>query len=230
MSKIINRITLITAFTSLALLCGCGSDSGKPSGNKSPSAKDSPSAMLRNVHCSGKSLSELSLTGANEEFIGFAPDNKPVTVVSLWAPKWFAGSDAQMKQLKELDKQMSPRGLRVICIAYDMKKDELKKAIADNDIKFEIGTIIPNDFSKLDVKALPTTWFLDSDGNLAATLEGYQPLAELTKTVDELCEKYGTDTPAAPKADTSKNDTASKDTSSKKLADDIVEPTPVSTL
>lgn len=225
MSKIINRVTLITAFTSLALLCGCNSNPGNNSDKKSNTSKESPSAMLRNVHCDGKSLSELSLTGANEEFIGFAPDNKPVTVVSLWAPKWFAGSDAQMKQLKELDKQMKPRGLRVICIAYDMKSDELKKAIADKDIKFEIGTANQKTFSELDVKALPTTWFLDSDGNLAATLEGYQPLAELTKTVEELSEKYGTDTPAAPKADAPSKDTASKD-----KPDDIIEPTPVSTL
>ncbi len=220
MSNKINRITLITAFTSLALLCGCNSDSGKPSGSKSSSGKESPAAMLRNIHCSGKSLSELSLTGANEEFIGFAPDNKPVTVVSLWAPKWFAGSDAQMKQLKELNKQMNPRGLRVICIAYDMKKDELKKAIADNDIKFEIGTADQKTYSELDLKALPTTWILDCDGNLAATMEGYQPLAEMTKTIEELSEKYGTDAPAAPKAQKS----------SKGSSDDIVEPTPVSTL
>ena len=87
---------------------------------------------------------------------------------------------------------MKEKGVNVIGIAQDSTTDmDAVKEIIDQD-KVTYKNLVPEealmDFI-MGIQAFPTTYFVDSDGNIVSKIEGGRDLEAFTKTVEDLLAK-----------------------------------------
>lgn len=175
-------------------LCACSS-STEPAAEVTadPSVASQPAPVAPVI---SKPLGDQNIQGINGESISLTPDGDNLTVLTVWAPTWFDGSNAQLDQLIELHNTWQPRHLRILCLAYDVPAKTVKKSIAAKHIPFTVGTGNPGLYDLLELEALPTYWILDSKGNVVATLEGYQSAVGLSASLEKLSAPTSDGTPS----------------------------------
>lgn len=185
--KILNFSIMTAASIFLAAsLCGC---SGKADNNAATGNAGSGKALPM-LQSTGRPLGGKVLKGLNGDNITFkGKDAKPMTIVSLWSPTWFDGSDAQLMQLMDVNNKYGSQGLRIVLMAYEVPAEKAQKEVRVKKIPFEVGIGSPELYETLGVKSIPTTWYLDSDGNLLDRAEGFQTADEISQTIDRLCQE-----------------------------------------
>lgn len=109
-----------------------------------------------------------------------------LTLVEVWSPTWFEGADEQFGGLQEVHERWGNRGVRVVCVAYDVATDTVQEAVEKHSALFEVGLGEPAVYDALGVEALPTTWVLDRQGKVVSKLEGYQPVAARERELERL--------------------------------------------
>ena len=166
----------------LFLLTSCGG--GGKTSHTNTENKDADHTIPQ-IRSTGKPLASLSakVLGTDKE-LSFRPDSKQhLTIVTLWSPAWFDKSVAQIEALKQLRQKYQAPQLRIICLVYDTQQDKAKKIIKEQAINFEMGLGDSVLYNKLQVKAIPTYWFLDSDGNTLEVVEGLMDYDTLVKRI-----------------------------------------------
>ncbi len=142
----------------------------------------------------GKSMLNQTVTSPQGQAVSLIPSHEQhLTVLSLWCPAWFNGSNVQLQQLVKLHQEFAARGVRIIVIAYDTPTKEISEAIKNMGITFEIGTGNTTLYDALEMRSIPTTWYLDSAGALVKTVEGFEPYEDMKADIEELCAKYGSE-------------------------------------
>lgn len=109
-----------------------------------------------------------------------------LTLVEVWSPTWFEGSEEQFAGLQEIHERWGNRGVRVVCVAYDVATGTVKEAVERHGALFDVGLGEPAVYDALAVEALPTTWILDRQGRVVSKLEGYQPVSTLERELERL--------------------------------------------
>ena len=133
---------------------------------------------------SGKPLGALSLKTPDGAEVGFKPGTSTLTLLELWAPDWFEGSEEQFARLQEIEERFGGRGVRVLCVAYETRPEQVREAVSRHGALFDVGLADDRALEVLDPQALPTTWILDRVGRFLRKLEGYQPLQVLEKELE----------------------------------------------
>ncbi len=140
------------------------------------------------IQATGRSLAELkaeSLLSKTE--ISFQPTSQEhLTLVTIWSPQWFEEWPQQIEALKELRQKYPSPGLRQICVLYDTPPAQARKLVKNEAIPFEIAVGTPELYKDLQVKCIPSYWFLDSQGQIAAKVEGLMLYEDLEKKVQAI--------------------------------------------
>lgn len=186
------KLTSALVASALLFAMGCSSQTE----NKVSVAGSSPT-VIPVVQGIGQPLPELTVEGPNNEKLSLKSPEKHLTLVALWAPSWYANSRTQLAELNKLQQQWSGKGLRILGVGYDTKAETLRAAISSDAISFEMGLGNEALYEALKVQALPTYWFIDANGSLITTLEGFQSVESLNQAITQICDK-NLATPSAP--------------------------------
>lgn len=154
----------------------------------------SASTTLPYIKGTGISMLNQTVTAPAGQTISLIPSNKyRLTVLSLWCPSCFNGSNAQLQELIKLHQAYADRGVRIIVIAYDTPSKELSEAIKNMGIAFEMGTGNRTLFEALQMKSIPTTYYMDSAGTVIKRVEGFEAFEEMNEDIEELVKNYATE-------------------------------------
>lgn len=143
------------------------------------------SGSIPSLRSTGKPLALLTAQKLNSQTeLSFAPKtHQHLTIVTLWSPTWFDDHAIQTEALKKISLQYGSN-LRVICLVYDTPLPTAQKYIKSEKLNFDMALGDQQLYKKLEVKSIPSYWFLDSDGNLLKSEEGlltYEDLQKLLK-------------------------------------------------
>lgn len=92
-----------------------------------------------------------------------------ITVVNLWAT-WCSNCKGEMRELEELNKELAEKGCQIIGICDDADDDEMveeaQKVLEEYGVTYR--NVCSNDVIREQIPnvILPTTYFVDSEGNL----------------------------------------------------------------
>ncbi len=153
-----------------------------------------PSKVLPYIKGTGISMLNQSVTSPSGEIISLIPSQENrLTVLSLWCPSCFKGSNAQLQELIKLNQAYAERGVRIIVIAYDTPSKELTEAIKNMKLLFEMGTGNQPLYDALQMKCIPATYYMDSAGAVIKTVEGFEALEEMSADIEELVRTYASE-------------------------------------
>ena len=117
--------------------------------------------------------------------------NNKITMINVWGT-WCVFCVKEMSALAELHKRLQAKGCGIIGIEveYSLDKDNVKKFLEEKGVTFP-NVIMPQNPGDVlgSVKAFPTSFFVDKDGNLltypimGALIDEYEP------TIDKLLAK-----------------------------------------
>lgn len=111
-----------------------------------------------------------------------------LTALHFWAT-WCVPCVKELPQINTMQKKYKNKGFRVVALSLDNNNvDKVKKFFKDNkinnlDILFDSSLAA---FQQLKIKGLPTTIFINSEGQAVGTAEGY--LNWKSKNVKEFIE------------------------------------------
>jgi peroxiredoxin len=134
-----------------------------------------------------------------------AVDGPPVTseslrgevVVLAFGASWLPLTRNQMEGLKKLADQYAARGVAVYWISTESDSAKSKNFVSDEELrdlgrKYKISVLRDSDgpvSRRLGVDQLPATVILNKQGQIAATLGGMDPSADLAKQLAERLDK-----------------------------------------
>jgi len=167
-------ILILILLISLLLITGCGSkDTGTESGNQgnaADSGNDVPSVGLVNFQ-----TQDIYGETKNQDIF----KDYSLTLVNVWGT--FCGPCLEeMPYLGELQKEYAPKGVNIVGIVVDVQDENLD--VIDDQIKLarQIASDTGADYTHLIVSedlndavlnqfdAIPTSFFVDSDGNIVS--------------------------------------------------------------
>jgi len=169
MKKIIKKGSVAVLIALMAFgFAGCGSGGSSDSGDKFPT--------FSMTDMNGNTVTE-SLFADND-----------VTVVNVWAT-YCGYCKQEMPDLESVYEDYKDKGVSVIGIVADgqTEEDSANSIISQYGIKYT-NLITNDDFNNAflsGVSGYPTTFFVDSDGNILETLVGRQTKDGFTATIDK---------------------------------------------
>ena len=116
----------------------------------------------------GEVFPVLRFENKSGEIIELTQSEAKVRVVNFWAT-WCAPCLAEMPALQKLQNKLGPKGLEIVAVSVDSKKDfqEVQKVIDQNSLSFQV--LYDPEFSspsKLGITGFPETFFLSSEGKV----------------------------------------------------------------
>lgn len=114
-----------------------------------------------------------------------------LTVVNIWG-SWCGPCVAEIPELQKLYETMKDKGVNVVGVAQDAGSDmdAVKEIIEKNNVTYQ--NIVPEgavtDFV-MSIQAFPTTYLVDSKGNIVSTMQGGRDVESFTKTVEDALAK-----------------------------------------
>ena len=183
------------------VLSACTTSTNQP--NSVSTESTLKNGAIPSLRSTGKPLALLTAQELNSQTeLSFAPKtHQHLTIVTLWSPTWFDDHKTQTEALKKIALQYGSN-LRIICLVYDTPLPTAQKFIKNEKLNFEMALGDQQLYKKLEVKSIPSYWFLDSDGNLLTSEEGlltYEDLQKLLKTfVSENTQAESSAPPLAP--------------------------------
>ena len=157
MNKMLKVILLLTLASGL-IMAGCSSDTPVATVGKL-----APDFQLQNLDGQSVSLSD---------FIG-----KPV-LINFWAT-WCPPCRAEMPHLQEISDEWSDKGLVLLAVNVGDSPSKVEKFMQDNNLSLPVlldpkETIV----QKYYIRALPTTFFIDTEGVVQSKIVGAFPNKE----------------------------------------------------
>lgn len=111
-----------------------------------------------------------------------------LTVVNVWG-SWCGPCVQEIPELQKLYENMKDKNVNVIGLAQDAGSDidAVKEIIDKNKVTYQ--NIVPEGVTEgfvMSLMAFPTTFFVDSEGNIVGTIQGARNLDGFTKIVEDL--------------------------------------------
>lgn len=111
-----------------------------------------------------------------------------LTVVNVWG-SWCGPCVQEIPELQKLYENMKDKNVNVIGLAQDAGSDiDAVKEVLDKS-KVTYQNIVPEGVTEgfvMSLMAFPTTFFVDSEGNIVSTIQGARDLDGFTKIVEDL--------------------------------------------
>ena len=117
-------------------------------------------------------------------------DNK-LTVVNVWG-SWCGPCVAEIPELQKLYENMKDKGVNVVGLAQDAGTDidAVKDILEKNKVTYQ--NVVPEgavtDFV-MSIQAFPSTFLVDSEGNIVDKIQGGRDLESFTKAVEDALNK-----------------------------------------
>ena len=117
-------------------------------------------------------------------------DNK-LTVVNVWG-SWCGPCVAEIPELQKLYENMKDKGVNVVGLAQDAgtDMDAVKDILDKNKVTYQ--NVVPEgavtDFV-MSIQAFPSTFLVDSEGNIVEKIQGGRDLESFTKAVEDALNK-----------------------------------------
>src|SRR5436190_15460761 len=134
-----------------------------------------------------------------------AMDGQPVSseslrgevVVLVFGASWLPLTKSQMEAVKKLADQYAGRGVAVYWVSTESESPKSKNYVADEQLrelgrKYKVTVLRDSEGAvskKLGVDQLPSVVIIDKQGNVAATIGGMDPTADLAKQLAERLNK-----------------------------------------
>jgi thiol-disulfide isomerase/thioredoxin len=154
----------------------------------------------------GDQAPELSLTrsdGSTYQLVDL--DGQPVRLADLrgkvvwlnfWA-SWCPPCQSETPLLREMDERYRDRGLALIGVQVQQTVDDGRRYAATYSLKYRIGADVTGDiFREYRVFALPTQFFIDTNGIVRAVVNGPMTEESATNMLDALLPGAPSATPA----------------------------------
>ena len=146
-----------------------------------PAQNQSPEFSLRAID--GETVTSASLRGE--------------VVVLAFGASWLPLTRNQMEAVKKLADQYAGRGVAVYWVSTDSENPKSKNYVADDELralarKYKVTVLRDPEgviSKKLGVDELPSVVIIDKQGNVAATIGGMDPNADLAKQLAERLNK-----------------------------------------
>lgn len=98
-----------------------------------------------------------------------------VVMLNFWA-SWCGPCRQEMPYLEDIYKKYAPAGFVLLGINVDEDSADAKEFLADVPVSFPVLLDSKNTLPELyEVEAMPSTFFVDKDGNLVYLHKGYKP-------------------------------------------------------
>jgi peroxiredoxin len=91
----------------------------------------------------------------------------PVTLLNVWAT-WCTSCREEMALLDSLQRELGPRGLRVVGVSVDQGPTaRVQQFVTENDVRFPVAHDQPGDIQRLyQLVGVPTSFVIDRDGRI----------------------------------------------------------------
>lgn len=98
-----------------------------------------------------------------------------VVMLNFWA-SWCGPCRQEMPYLEDIYKKYAPAGFVLLGINVDEDSADAKEFLAEVPVSFPVLLDSKNTLPELyEVEAMPSTFFVDKDGNLVYLHKGYKP-------------------------------------------------------
>ena len=176
------------AFLMMASATACGS--------KSSAAKDEGNMKTESTAASTDQKSEKfpefkAKTVTGEDISSDIFKESKLTVVNVWG-SWCGPCVAEIPELQKLYENMKDKGVNVVGLAQDAgtDMDAVKDIIEKNKVTYQ--NVVPEgsvtDFV-MSIQAFPSTFLVDSEGNIVDKIQGGRDLEAFTKAVEDALNK-----------------------------------------
>jgi cytochrome c biogenesis protein CcmG/thiol:disulfide interchange protein DsbE len=123
-----------------------------------------------------RSMPELKLKLTTGEPWNLADHRGQVVAINYWA-SWCAPCWEETPMLVQLDRELGPRGLRVVGVAMDERESDAVPAkvtdfVAALHVTYPIALTLPMSQMAYGMEGLPTTVLVDRNGRVARTYAG----------------------------------------------------------
>lgn len=114
-----------------------------------------------------------------------------LTVVNVWG-SWCGPCVAEIPELQKLYENMKDKGVNVVGLAQDAgtDMDAVKDILEKNKVTYQ--NVVPEgavtDFV-MSIQAFPSTFLVDSEGNIVDKIQGGRDLESFTKAVEDALNK-----------------------------------------
>lgn len=123
-----------------------------------PSVEDGASVSFETLDLEGSPVTSGELLAGNK-----------ITMINIWAT-WCIHCKQEMEKLEALNKEWADKGCRIIGICDDAEDDEMiaeaKKILEEHGVTFPNVRMTEEMRAQLPNTGLPTSYFVDSEGNI----------------------------------------------------------------
>ncbi len=138
-----------------------------------------------------------SLLDANGKSVALSDKLGEVVLVNFWA-SWCGPCRKEMPILNEIQKKFADKGVTVIGVNVDQRREKADKYLSEIHVEFPILFDTHGDVSELySVMAMPSTAILDRQGNIRLIHAGYKSGDE--KIYDKIIETLAQEMPVPKK-------------------------------
>lgn len=195
----LHRMVLSFLVLSLVLLCGCGGDGGEPSAGIAPEPADESQKASTSEESSSEGETEPIYITFEGTDLGGNPVTQDIfsqsqlTMVNIWAT-YCNPCLSEMPGLGELASEYDAEDFQIIGVVSDVAEGS-DQSLAESLVR-ETGADYPHLLLNeslyyallTDVSAVPTTRFLDAEGNVLDTVVGAMEKADWKELIDGFLE------------------------------------------
>ncbi len=143
-----------------------------------PSVEDGASVSFETLDLEGSPVTSGELLAGSK-----------ITMINIWAT-WCIHCKEEMEKLEALNKEWADKGCRIIGICDDAEGDEMiaeaKKILEEHGVTFPNVRMTEEMSEQLPTTGLPTSYFVDSEGNILCSPIIGANVDQYSKTLEDL--------------------------------------------
>jgi peroxiredoxin len=118
---------------------------------------------------------DFTLTSPDGKSVGLAQYKGDVLMLNFWA-SWCAPCRQEMPLLEQMYRRFAPLGFTLLGVSVDEDPADARKLLGEVSVSFPIALDTQGSVSRLySVSGMPSSVFIDRQGNLRYLHEGYRP-------------------------------------------------------
>jgi peroxiredoxin len=127
----------------------------------------------------GKAAPDFELPGAAASRVQLAALRGKVVYLDFWA-SWCPACQQAFPWLNAMQERYGARGLQIVGVSVDVKREEAEAFLADHPAKFLVGFDVANRLPRVyNVRGMPTSLLIGTDGRIRMIHESFAPADEV---------------------------------------------------
>lgn len=184
------RTSIASALVALLLLAGCSTKrQDNDTADEGTTSRAANVAGVLSVTTREGKVPNFSWKDGSGRVVDFDSYRGDVALINFWAT-WCGPCKREIPDLVAISREMAPRNVKIIGISTDRGSnvlDEVSSFVAENGIPYQI--VISNEDLESafgNIRAIPTSFLIDRNGNIAQTIVGARPKAVFLQAITAL--------------------------------------------